>query len=69
MPFLDKAIEAGFTGVTPMPVERNPLELLENVHDVIERELNGHAARKRIETALTAFVSHDATAAWLDQFR
>ena len=69
MPFLDKAVEVGFAGLTPTPVERNPLELLENVHDLIERELGGHAARKRIETALTAFVNHDATAAWLDQFR
>jgi hypothetical protein len=55
--------------VTPTLVERNPLELLENVHDLIARELGGHAARKRIETALTAFVNHDLTVAWLDQFR
>ena len=68
-PFLDKAVEVGFDGVTPAPVERTPLELLQNVHAVIERELGEHAARKRIETALTAFVNHDATEAWLDQFR
>jgi hypothetical protein len=67
--FLDKAIEAGFKGVTAAPVELNPLELLENVHELVERELSGHAARKQIETALTTFANHDATAAWLEQFR
>jgi hypothetical protein len=69
MPLLDAAVQTGFAGVAFGVVDRTPLELLENVYDVVERGLGGHAARKQIETALTAFANHDATIAFLNQFR
>lgn len=66
--FLDRAADEGFAGIVA-DKERTPLQLIEEVYAVIERELGGLAARKTIETALTTFVNHDDTAAWLEQFR
>lgn len=66
MAFLDKAMESFFTGVSPVPVERHSPELLQNVYNLLQRELDVHAARKGIDTALTGFVNHDAPTAWLD---
>ena len=67
MPFPDKAVEGGFTGRTPAHV--NSFELSQNIEDLAERELAYLAGRKRIETALSTSVNHDATAARLDEFR
>ncbi len=70
MPLMDRAAAAGFSGRRPAPrPEEDPLHLIENLYDTIENELDGSAARKRIETALTTFVNHEKTAAWLEQFR
>lgn len=67
---LDRAAAAGFSETTPAPrPEEDPLDLIENLYEAIENELAGSAAHKRIETALTTFVNHEKTAAWLEQFR
>ena len=58
----------GFAIVTPA-VAISPLRLLQDVYEVVERELHNDAARKPIETALTTFVNHDETADWLDRYR
>ena len=67
MPFPDKAVAGDFMGRTP--ADFHPFELLQNIEDLVERELAYRAARKRIETALTTSVNHDVTAARLDEFR
>lgn len=67
---LDRAAGAGFSETVATPAaDPTPLELIEQVYAVVEHELGGQAARKRIETALTTFVNHDQTVAWLEQFR
>jgi hypothetical protein len=66
MAFLDKAMESFFTDASPVPVERNSLELLQNVYNLLQRELGVHATRKGIDTALTGFVNHHTPTAWLD---
>lgn len=65
---LDRGAATGMAMAAPVE-EHSPLELLENVYTVIEDELKGSAARKRIETALTTFVDHEETAAFLDAYR
>ncbi len=65
---LDRAAESGFAGVgASIGAEKSPLELIEDLYSVIEQELGDSAARKQIETTLTAFVNHERTAAWLVQ--
>ncbi len=66
---LDLAAAVGFETAAPAEGEPTPLDLIENVYVVIEHELNGSAVRKHIETALTTFAKHEATADFLDQFR
>lgn len=67
---LDKAAAIGFADSVPASAgDKDPLELIEDLYTVIERELSGSPARKEIETALTAFVNDDTTEAWLEQFR
>lgn len=68
MDWLDRAAEVGFSGLTEEE-EKTPLALIEELHAVIADELGGQAARKKIETALTTFTTHEATEAWLKQFR
>ena len=68
MDLLDRAAEAGFRGVAAEK-EKTPLELIEDLHAVIAHELGGQAARKKIETALTTFTTHEDTEAWLRQYR
>lgn len=68
MDLLDEAIVRGFEGVRD-GTEQTPLQLLETLHATIAEELAGHASRKTIESAVTTFVQHPETDAWLDQFR
>ena len=68
MELLDRAATAGFRGVEA-EAEPTPLDLIEDLHATIARELGGQAARKKIETALTTFTTHEETEKWLKQFR
>ncbi len=65
---LDAAAERGFRGVAG-EAEQTPLQLLEALYATIADELDGQASRKAVESAVTTFVQHPDTDAWLDQFR
>lgn len=55
--FLTKVAASAF-GTTVQPKEKTAHDLLQDVYSVIAHELAEQPARKRIETALTAFVNH-----------
>jgi hypothetical protein len=67
---LDHAAKNGFgrAGLEERK-EDTPLDLLEDVYELISRELLGHPGRKTLETAVTAFAEHPKTDEWLDEFR
>ena len=48
---------------------KNPLELLNDLYGVIERELADSESRKRIETVLNRFAGHQETEMWLEGYR
>ena len=58
--FLDKAAERGLTILEPVETVHEPsaVELLEDLHRIIKTELGDTESRKRIEAAVTTFVSH-----------
>lgn len=79
---LEAATRRGFANVEPRGADSNgnasspeeeespsPLTLLQRLYRTIDGELDGTAARAPVEAAVRSFARHDATAAWLDQFR
>jgi hypothetical protein len=67
--FLLKTARKGFEAASVTPTEKNPLELLHDLYDVIEQTLDSTGLRKQVEGALNAFANHEATQNWLDSFR
>lgn len=67
--FLNTTAAVGFGSAIPAEEEEDPLDLIENLYAVIDDVLAGHPDRKRVESGLTAFVNHEKTDEWLEQFR
>jgi hypothetical protein len=62
-----RAFDLATTSVTDDT--KNPLELLNDLYGVIERELADSESRKRIETVLNRFADHQETEVWLETYR
>lgn len=63
--FLTAVAQRAFSGITPQR-EKTASELLRDVYSVITHELAGNPVRKKIETALTTFVSNEDVKKVLD---
>ena len=69
--FLTKTAARAFGTLFPgaTDTENTPLELIEELYQVLDEELVDSESRKHIESVLNRFTQHEETEKWLETFR